>query len=289
MFNRIRWSSFDFVYKVIKRMRRTINPRPYFTQGNVGSDSEITQYEGKISQMLNKEKSIKKFRRKRFYREILEHVDYKLGLEYISRIEDMVSPNHAFILINQNRLNDHFGSPITFSYGKYGRISPTTLRYIATALELSSNFGIDAKTSIVELGCGYGGQAAILNRIFGTTKYTPIDLQPVLKLTNYYLAKINSNLKIVNATNLESSQNWDLFVSNYAFSELNRNLQIFYLKNVLTKCKQGYMVMNSGLTNTTGRSTGKLSLSEIKQFLPTLVCDKEIPKTGPDNYVLRWG
>jgi hypothetical protein len=50
----------------------------------------------------------------------------------------------------------------------------------------------------------------------------------------------------------------------------------------------GFMIMNSGLTNKTGRSTGKLTITEIREFLPNLKIVEEIPLTGPDNYVILW-
>jgi hypothetical protein len=48
------------------------------------------------------------------------------------------------------------------------------------------------------------------------------------------------------------------------------------------------MIMNSGRTNETGRSKGKLSINEIREYLPDSKVKEEIPLTGPDNYVLYW-
>jgi hypothetical protein len=48
------------------------------------------------------------------------------------------------------------------------------------------------------------------------------------------------------------------------------------------------MVMNSGMTNFTGRSSGKLRIEEIKEYIPNLVIASEQPKCGPDNYVAIW-
>ena len=82
---------------------------------------------------------------------------------------------------------------------------------------------------------------------------------------------------------------WDLAISNYAFSELPRDLQKEYIIKVLGKSQRGYMIMNSGLKNETGRSNGKLTLDELRNLLPKFEVIDEDPNTGPDNYVIVWG
>jgi hypothetical protein len=62
-----------------------------------------------------------------------------------------------------------------------------------------------------------------------------------------------------------------------------------YINKVLAKSERGYMIMNSGLNNQTGRSDGKLTLGELKTLLPRFEILEEVPNTGPDNYVLVWG
>jgi hypothetical protein len=46
--------------------------------------------------------------------------------------------------------------------------------------------------------------------------------------------------------------------------------------------------MNSGRSNITGRSEGKLSLNEIRNYIPNLQVKEEVPLTGPDNYIIYW-
>jgi hypothetical protein len=47
--------------------------------------------------------------------------------------------------------------------------------------------------------------------------------------------------------------------------------------------------MNSGRENSTMRNKGKLNLNELQNLLPSFEIFEEIPKTGPDNYVIIWG
>jgi len=80
-----------------------------------------------------------------------------------------------------------------------------------------------------------------------------------------------------------------LVISNYAFSELPLELQKIYIEKVIRKSKRGYLIMNSGMNNFSGRSDGKLHLAELRTLLPVFEILDEIPNTGPDNYVIVWG
>lgn len=288
MINRAYWWLMESKSRFVRKIRRSVLKEAYYASEFHMSDSDTRNYEKRLSQLIQERSELGKFRRKTFYREILEHLNYKTGLDYIARIEQLTSSVQARELIEQSKVNDSFGRPIVFRYGNYGKVSPTTLRYISTALEISMNTRITESTSILELGCGYGGQAAILNRMFGVSNYFVIDLDPVLDLVEVYLEKINSNLSVTNGITSHGSETWDLFISNYAFSELNRDLQLYYLERFIPRCKSGYMIMNSGLTNKTGRSQGKLCLEDVRRYIPNLVYSEEIPTTGPDNYVIRW-
>jgi hypothetical protein len=86
-----------------------------------------------------------------------------------------------------------------------------------------------------------------------------------------------------------TNKSWDLAISNYAFSELPSALQLEYLEKVLKKSHSGFMIMNSGRTNLTGRSEGKLTLDQIVRHLTDVIIVEETPKTSDDNYILIWG
>jgi len=287
--NRILWMITSFSFRVLRKLNLFTRRKSYFTVDENRSDSEVTPYSKSLLRILSNERRLTRFRRGRAYREILEHLGYKEGKKYLQRIQTLASREDAVGLINLNKGNDLFGTPITFSYGNYGNVSPTTLRYISTALEIANNFEVLSSTSIVEIGCGYGGQAAVIRRTFGVKDYTCFDLPPVLKLIDRYLQGIDSDLTVKRGSFNQESKSWDLAISNYAFSELSRDLQLSYLEEILSNCKSGFMIMNSGVSNETGRSTGKLTIEEIRQFLPNLRLIEEIPLTGPDNYVIIWG
>lgn len=277
----------DLFPRIRNRIKRKLTRIPEFNQSEGKSDSQVTFYVESLKENLSNKTKLRKFRRPYDYREILEHVGYNLGKQYLSRIFSLYG-DRTFEIILKNKANDDFGKPIKYKYKKIGQISPTTLRYVATALEINKEVGIQEEDRIAEIGIGYGGQAAVLARTFGTRDVAFFDLPDVIKLAETYLREIHSELK-PRIGNLDADDNYfDLVISNYAFSELSRDLQEEYLAKVLLRSKRGYMIMNSGRTNLTGRSTGKLGLTDLLKVLPNPRVLEEIPKTGPDNYVLVW-
>jgi hypothetical protein len=210
------------------------------------------------------------------------------GTKYISRVREL----NPELLMNSDgfRENDSVGQPRTYRYNAIGKFSPTTLRYLSVGAELQTLFGRNFSGSIVEIGIGYGGQCAVLHKIFEISKYGLYDLNPVLDLGEKYLRSIGVVGNPIRCSLADTDGAlWDLAISNYAFSELPRPLQIDYIEMVLSKSSRGYLIMNSGRTNHTGRSMGKLTLEEIVEHLPPVTILEEYPKTGSDNYVIIWG
>ena len=249
------------------------------------SDSEKTLYVKAVNDILLSPKKFKKFRNIYSYKEILEHVDFHVGNLYLKNI----SKKSPIILENYDRfrINDTFGAPTQYGFEKVGLTSPTTLRYLSVAVELSNLFGSKIGGNVAEIGVGYGGQCLILQQLADLRKYT---LPNVNQLALKYLSMVGFS-RIVKLGNVETDENeeFDLLISNYAFSELPRSLQKIYLDQVILKSKMGYMIMNSGSSNLTGRSENKYSQSELLSIIPGASVSPEIPLTGPDNYVITWG
>lgn len=285
----------DVLYKTIDlpfRFRnfcvRRMNNSSLFSNNRVQSDSQATFYENAVSKVISKKSKLKRFRRIYNYREILEHLDYKDGKEYLAELITLkqYTPNE----INRFKLNDTFGNPRKFNYQNLGFISPTTLRYVQVATDIHSKFEMNKIKNIVEIGSGYGGQIAILNvlDLHKNNNYFVFDLPQVQILVEKYLNKISQNqVNFLNIQNFEYGD-FDLVISNYAFSELPFKLQEAYLNKVLRNSKNGYLIMNSGVGNITGRSGGKMSLEYIKSKLPNVEIFHERPLTGPDNYLIVW-
>ena len=276
----------DIPLRIRNMIKRKLQSRSLFSNSSNLSDSEVTFYESAVKRIISNEKTFKRFRRLYDYREILEHVDYKLGLKYLKKIQ--VINSEKLRNFDSFKVNDIIGSPRTFKFPGIGETSATTLRYVAVASEVEDIFKSQKIESIVEIGGGYGGQALIFEKMSYFLKYSVFDLPDVQLLIAKYLTYFNVQGTSFPDINSIDNVVSDLVISNYAFSELPRNLQEKYLERVIKHAKNGYLIMNTGKSNSTGRSDGKLSLDELREVLPEIQILKEYPLTGPDNYLIIW-
>ena len=81
-----------------------------------------------------------------------------------------------------------------------------------------------------------------------------------------------------------TDQTYDLIISNFAFSELNKETQDFYLKKYVLNSTFGYMIYNQ--INPKGFS---YTLEEILGLIPKSYLLDEVPLTDPNNRLLLWG
>lgn len=223
------------------------------------------------------------FRRNPIYNEILEHVSEEQGrvyLEHIKRDSDILKEIDAF------KKNDWFGSPIIFKYEPIGKISPTTLRYIKVLSDLKNIFGSLDGFDICEIGVGYGGQCRVIDCYFSLETYCLVDIQPALMLAQRFLDnyKFRSILSFKTMGEIERT-NYDLLISNYAFSELHREIQDIYLEKVILNAKRGYITHNE-VTPPEFKSYKKQELIEI---IPDSEIIEEAPLTHPKNCIIIWG
>jgi hypothetical protein len=221
------------------------------------------------------------------YRQIIEHVSYETGLQYLN----VVINDYPDLLpyLDKFRQNDSLGNPITYSYGKHGIFSPTTLRYVKMAGDLRKKFGDLSQMHIVEIGGGYGGQCTVLST-FGFASYTLIDLPECIALSKKYLDLMKiKNVFYVESTHLENIGSYDLVISNYAFSEINKAEQLNYLEKVIKPIRNGYMTLNfiSGYSH-----LNSLSIEELVSILyhagKSGKVEKEHPLTHPTNLLMCW-
>ena len=250
------------------------------------SESDNGIYLNRIQKFLNSNSKFEKFKRDPLYCTILEHLSKDQGKEFLDLIE--VLDENEFEKIKSNYIDyDQIGNPIKYNYS--GIIaSPNTLRYIKIACEIKQMFGNNIGKNIVEIGGGYGGQMVQIDRIFDIKKYVIYDLYLVNKLITKYTDQINTNIKPITKTLEEiDDTKFDFFISNYAFSELNKKLQMMYLR-IIKNSKSGYMIMNSGDGGVYDKNR-KLNKEFLLNQIPNSKVLKEIPLTYSNNYVLVWG
>ena len=101
--------------------------------------------------------------------------------------------------------------------------------------------------NIVEIGAGYGGQALILESFFEIETYTFIDLQIVNSLIEKFINLHSYNFEpyFYTIENFNKNNLFDLSISNYAFSELPKNLQKLALEKFINNSNNGYMLVNN--------------------------------------------
>jgi len=266
-----------------------LQKKVYF-EGALGnrSISDNGSYLMAVKEALENYKKFTIFKRDQRYRAILEHSTQEQGaacLEIIKKESPELLEQFA-----EFKTNDIVGGATTFNYDGIGFISPSTLRYVKVASDITNLFGKIIGQKIAEVGVGYGGQALIADKILHFKRYDLFDLQPVVALASKYLEchSLRSSYRALTLNQHCGEVDYDLAISNYAFSELPSNLQRMYIKKIFHKSKRGYLTMNSG-TSDSAFQDDKLSLTELKELLPEFEILPERPLTHPGNYIIAWG
>jgi phospholipid N-methyltransferase len=223
------------------------------------------------------------FRRNPAYNKILEHVSEGLGKEYLGIIEkDM----EIFNAMDTFKMNDTYGNPRMYEYPRIGMISPTTLRYIKVLADLKTHFQTLDNLDVCEIGVGYGGQCRVINAYYKPASYCLVDIQPALALAQRYLDNyILSSVIAYKTMNELKVQDYDLVISNYAFTELPRAIQDVYLDKVILRSKRGYITYNE----LTPAEFNSYKIDELIRTIRGSRTIKEEPLTAQKNCILIWG
>jgi hypothetical protein len=222
----------------------------------------------------------KDFKRHKDCTDMLEHVNYEHGLDYLEQIKQ-----HFPYLMNDIGLfatNDDIGNPYTYYFKELGfELSPSVLRYVKVLGDLNNLCGDLDNIDIVEVGGGYGGQCKIIHDLFTPKSYTIIDAEEVLLLTGKYLREFK--IKPILRDQAES-KHYDLFISNYAFTEIDRKFQNLYAEKLINNSDKGYIICNwFGIRPDKG-----MTKEEISKLKPTGHFIPERPLTGTNNCIYIW-
>lgn len=236
----------------------------------------------------NTEKAFSTFKRQPVYQDVVEITNYDVGYLFAKKISSQHRDLLEYLpLFNKN---DLYGSPVTHEYPELGRFSPATLRYISVVGDILTHFSFSEPPKVVEIGVGYGGQCFILSSVLPCQQYTLIDLPTVLPLAKKYLSLLNvENVDFVVPSNIPVSEEYDLFISNYAFSEMSREVQLMYFHKVIQHSKRGYVLFNH---ISHYFKINSLSLTEFTDLLKS--CDFNVTilpeeiQTASNNYLVIW-
>lgn len=277
------------IYAAAKlRVGRLLGEKVFIATERNRSESDNGSYVAFVQSASLHYKQFRRFKRHPSYRAILEHTNESDGWDYLRIVREQ-SPEFLD-LIDRFKQNDLIGAPITYDYPGIGAISPGTLRYMKVASDLKNLFGSDIGQRIAEIGVGYGGQLLISDQVFGFKEYDLFDLPPVLSLVSRYLEChiLNGSYRGLTLNQSAGGEEYDLVVSNYAFSELPSQLQLKYIDKVMARAKRGYLTMNSGVLGSAFGSN-KLTIEELRRHLPSFEILPETPLTAPNNYIVVWG
>jgi hypothetical protein len=247
------------------------------------SFSDNLEYPEFCKKASNDDVVFSSFRRNPAYNKIVELLTEEQGAGFLKEIElnvDSISEIEKF------KKNDLFGYPRVYGYPVVGDISPTTLMYIKIIFELENIFGALDGFEIVEVGVGYGGQARIINEKFNIRSYSLLDLDGPLALASKYLGnfEIQSDLFFETIGEI-SEKKYDLFISNFAFTELRRSIQEEYLYKIILHSKRGYLIYN----DINPEEFNSFKKEELLNLIPNSRIITEEPLTSPKNCIIIWG
>jgi hypothetical protein len=207
----------------------------------------------KYSEYINSLTNIDNFKSNHLYEEILEHVSYEKGKEYLSLIISQ-TPFTKEDIINYCNQNDIYGGGKKHNYD-FITTSPTNFRYIFHSyLILTHMNSLELNNiNIVEVGCGYGGLclamsyfSKILN--ISINSYNLIDLPAISRLQQLYLVNHDINFTTKFHSAFEYGKDIELdklfLISNYCFSEISKEHQDNYIEKLFPKVEHGFMVWN---------------------------------------------
>ena len=112
---------------------------------------------------------------------------------------------------------------------------------------------LDNNLNIIEIGCGFGVQTKMFNDIYGFKSYTNVDLKSMLDVQKIFLDYFNINNVIYddpeNMETLAVKDEYDLLISDFAYTELSPEFKLFYFNKIIKKCKMGIILGRIDITS----------------------------------------
>ena len=229
---------------------------------------------------------LQNFRSMGIYRSIVELSEGDAYAKYLIHASPKVMGK-----LEQFRRLDSIGNPPIVDYPTIGKFSATNVRYIVFADQITKLFSLPCNPKIVEIGAGFGGQCYTLSCLIPSFHYYFYDLPEVEALITKMIEKLEiKNAKCIPFESEIPEEKIDLLISNYAFSECDREIQLAYFNKVVKKADRGYIIFNQ-IANEV-YDVHSLSVDEFVQLLksngvrPKVL--REIPSSAPGNLLITW-
>jgi|694.fasta_scaffold60749_4 hypothetical protein len=187
----------------------------------------------------------KNFRRIHAVRQVVETLGPVDGKHFARWIRDNAS---SHLTDKRVAAIDAWGDPIRWPAACLGTpraFSPTTLRFLAHALWLKKEGFVKEGGTVVEIGVGFGGLAA-MNAIVSNATTIMIDLPPVAKAAMLQMRELGlGNFAFNDKSKFTAGD--VCFISNYAFTELSREMQDAYVDNFIHHADRGAILSNAAV------------------------------------------
>lgn len=268
----------DYVSNKKKEWTANLSTEPFDGGSSV---SDTANYLSAVVAALKSEEDFSRFKSEKYYKQILEHVGYKFGREYLS-----VLKRRGFqIRVDFTASQAEIGGPEVFKFEGLGYVSPSTLRYLKVVSDLDLHDPNWKEQTIVEVGVGYGGQFCAFKELGHNKDYFGIDLELVAKLARKYaeLSGFQDGANFMGFDGQLPSSEGHMFISNYAFSELAPVHQAFYLENYIKTSASGYISWNQ----LSELNLGGMKAEELRGIVNGRILREE-PLTSPGNCLIVW-
>ena len=236
------------------------------------SDSIYVNYTNYVRKICAA-KNIGGFKSHPDYMYMLEHVSSDQGRAYFDLLIQVLPIDviRAFCA-----KNDSIGIPTCTMYDGL-TVSPTSLRYLYHAHLILTHLKKSDTRAVVEIGGGYGGLYLAIDFLqsrydVSIESYTIIDLPDPVVLQQYYLSSFPTTIprRFLPASSYGSEIDEPVFlVSCYCFSEIAKNHQEEYIRELMPKVTSGFIAWNS--------------IPVYNFGFDDMDVQDEIPNTGPMN------
>ena len=241
----------------------------------LANENWSTNYFSIVDQAIENEEIFSTFKSNKSYNGIVGMSfpwQADIWIDYIKKNKPAVLEN-----IKKYSLNDTLGGPENLMYITDDiLISPNTLRYINTAIDIENFFRFDKKINVCELGVGYGGLSYIMNCHFDIGSYCLVDTPNVQKLSQKYLTLLG-----IKTATTDFKKEVDLFVSEFCLSEFDDLEMYRFYEEYIINSKHIYLTMNLHEEDRKEKFLNRLG----QDF--NFELSEEFPKTQWPNYIVR--
>lgn len=224
------------------------------------------------------------FRRRRAVRQVVETLAPSDARRFARWIRE-TRPN----LLRDPRIRraNDWGDPLmapSWVLGTTDAWSPTSLRYLAHALWLEESGRLPRSGTVVEIGVGFGGLAA-MNAVVSDASTVLVDLPPVERAAALQMRELGLADHVL-PRRLPDDE--FCLVSNYAFTELTKELQDQYIDEFARHAASGVIVSNASVFS---QHIGGRSDDELIACLRDAGIDASLatdaPILGPSDAMFR--